>query len=256
MTLDLLWKPNGRIEELPPEILFHTFKQLFDLKSIINCYNTNLRWKKIVEDVLKNSTSKFSFHKVINNSLSKCFKIYHFYFVLAKIIIAGGQDGQGNVKNTVEIIDLINPKFKCTWIDERSARLASFGGILQNKPMLFGGSSVSSRDIFIILKDGIVLGSNEETYEYEIEGRTSASSVVLNQSRLWVTGGLYDRNKLNTSQFLSLDQPPEKGPDLPFTLVGHCMVQVDSETIYLMGGFQNHGVFYAPDENADVFLAM
>ena len=58
-SLDLSWKPNGRIEELPPEILFHTFKQLFDLKSIINCYNTNLRWKKIVEDVLKNSRSKF-----------------------------------------------------------------------------------------------------------------------------------------------------------------------------------------------------
>ena len=58
-TLDLLWKPNGRIEELPAEILIHIFKQLFDLKSIINCYNTNLRWKKIVEDVLKNSRSKF-----------------------------------------------------------------------------------------------------------------------------------------------------------------------------------------------------
>ena len=58
-TLDLLWKPNGRIEELPAEILFHIFKQLFDLKSVSNCYNTNLRWKKIVEDVLKNSRSKF-----------------------------------------------------------------------------------------------------------------------------------------------------------------------------------------------------
>ena len=99
--------------------------------------------------------------------------------------------------------------------------------------MLFGGFGESN-----ILKDGIVLGSNEETYEYEIEGRTSASSVVLNQSRLWVTGGLYDRNHLNTSQFLSFDQPPEKGPDLPFTLGGHCMVQVDSETIYLIGGIQ------------------
>ena len=68
-TLDLLWKPNGRIEELPAEILFHIFKQLFDLKSVSNCYNTNLRWKKIVEEVFKNSKSKFSFYpyKVINN---------------------------------------------------------------------------------------------------------------------------------------------------------------------------------------------
>ena len=67
-SLDLSWKPNGRIEELPAEILFHIFKQLFDLKSVSNCYNTNLRWKKIVEEVFKNSKS-FSFYtyKVINN---------------------------------------------------------------------------------------------------------------------------------------------------------------------------------------------
>ena len=61
-SLDLSWKPNGRIEELPAEILFHIFKQLFDLKSVSNCYNTNLRWKKIVEEVFKNSKSKFSFY--------------------------------------------------------------------------------------------------------------------------------------------------------------------------------------------------
>ena len=103
--------------------------------------------------------------------------------------------------------------------------------------MLFGGFGESTKDI---LKNGIVLGSNEETYEYEIEGRNYASSVVLNQSRLWVTGGQDDRmNTLNTSQFLSFDQPPEKGPDLPFAVTCHCMVQVDSETIYLIGGFQN-----------------
>ena len=80
-SLDLSWKPNGRIEELPAEILFHIFKQLFDLKSVSNCYNTNLRWKKIVEEVFKNSKSKFSFYpyKVINNYLSKYFKINHFH---------------------------------------------------------------------------------------------------------------------------------------------------------------------------------
>ena len=78
-SLDLSWKPNGRIEELPAEILFHIFKQLFDLKSVSNCYNTNLRWKKIVEEVFKNSKSKFSFYpyKVIN--LSKYFKMNFFY---------------------------------------------------------------------------------------------------------------------------------------------------------------------------------
>ena len=62
-SLDVLWKPNGRIEKLPAEILMHIFKQMFDLKSISNCYNTNLRWKKIVKDIFKNINScRFSFY--------------------------------------------------------------------------------------------------------------------------------------------------------------------------------------------------
>ena len=45
---------------------------------------------------------------------------------------------------------------------------------------------------------------------------------------------------MKSSQFISLDQPPEKGPELPFTVSKHCMVQVDPETIYLIGGVQNN----------------
>ena len=60
--LDALWKPNGRIEELPAEILVHIFKQMFDLKAINKCYDTNLRWRKIVEELFKNSKCKFAFY--------------------------------------------------------------------------------------------------------------------------------------------------------------------------------------------------
>ena len=50
----------GKIEEQPTEILVHILKQMFDLKSITKCFNTNSRWRKIVEEMFKN-TGKFAY---------------------------------------------------------------------------------------------------------------------------------------------------------------------------------------------------
>ena len=58
----------------------------------------------------------------------------------------------------------------------------------------------------------------------------------------WVSGGKYDLIRKNSSEFISLDQPPENGPKLPFTVSNHCMIQVDSKSIYLIGGYQNDEV--------------
>ena len=57
---------------------------------------------------------------------------------------------------------------------------------------------------------------------------------------LWVSGGVDEKgNCKNTTEFISLDQPPLEGPKLPFTAYAHCMIQVDSKFIYLIGGLQN-----------------
>ena len=48
--LDNYWKPYGRIEEQPAEILVHNFKQMssnFE-STINNCYNTNLWWRRLL----------------------------------------------------------------------------------------------------------------------------------------------------------------------------------------------------------------
>ena len=57
--LDAYWKPNGRIEEQPPEILVHIFKQISNFESTINCFNTNLRWRKLL--VLDETNSQVPF---------------------------------------------------------------------------------------------------------------------------------------------------------------------------------------------------
>ena len=46
--------------------------------------------------------------------------------------------------------------------------------------------------------------------------------------------------ELSTSEFISLDKPvPVGGPNLPFTISWHCMVQYNSNSIYIIGGKQN-----------------
>ena len=51
-----------KIQEQPNEVLEHIFKQLPRLTELLNCSNTCLRWKKIVEGMYKDKgTSNPSF---------------------------------------------------------------------------------------------------------------------------------------------------------------------------------------------------
>ena len=153
----------------------------------------------------------------------------------AKILIAGGSDQHGTITNIVEIVDLINPNFALKWNDDRAARFGSIGEILQNQPFICGGRDSNLKNF----NNGIILGSNQEIPL--IKGRRLASSVVLNETRLLVTGGMDENGRdLNSSEFISLDQPPEDGPKLPVIVSGHSMVQVDSTSIYLIGGWQDN----------------
>ena len=149
-------------------------------------------------------------------------------------MIAGGWNQHDNITNIVEIVDLINPNFALKWNDDRAARIGSIGGILQNQPFICGGRDSNWKHF----NNGIILGSNQENPL--INGRRFASSVVLNETRLLVTGGWDEKWKELNSEFISLDQPPEDGPKLPFTVSYHNMVQVDSTSIYLIGGWQDY----------------
>ena len=51
--------------------------------------------------------------------------------------------------------------------------------------------------------------------------------------------GIQGVKNLETTEFMSLEQSPVKGPNLPFSFKYHRMVQVDEKTIYLIGGCQD-----------------
>ena len=134
--------------------------------------------------------------------------------------------GGGKIK-IIKIIDLIHPKFEFGFEDPRSYNF-NFGGVLQNEVMMCRGA---------IDQDAIILGqSNNQNHIQLLESRYKASSgVILFEKYLWITGGA---GMKNTTEFISLDKPPFKGPELPFRVWGHSMIQVDANTIYLMEGIK------------------
>ena len=141
-------------------------------------------------------------------------------------MVSGGfSEGIENLP--LEIIDLINTKSKSDIVvDENVSRTGATGGILQNQILICGGND----------GDGIVIGSPNLSFEMTIPRRL-ASSVVLNESKIWVTGGVSnDTCCVNSTEIISLDQPPVPGPYLPIAVSQHSMVLVDESAIYLIGG--------------------
>ena len=70
-----------------------------------------------------------------------------------------------------------------------------------------------------------VLGRPDKTFEMFDIRLQSSSVVLLNNSKLWVTGGISCYGHMNMSdrqrkstEFISKDRPPVKGPECLFTL--------------------------------------
>ena len=151
----------------------------------------------------------------------------------AKILVAGGC--QARIP-PLEIIDLINTKLKSDIVvDENGSREGATGGILQNQPLICGGHNGDYNSTTNVS----VIGMPNHGFEMMIP-RSFISSVVLNESKIWITGGWSNNGNVERStEINSLDQHPVPGPDLPFTVDCHSMVLVDPTTIYLIGGYQN-----------------
>ena len=137
----------------------------------------------------------------------------------------------------LEIIDLINTKLKSDIVvDVNRSRRGATGGILQNQPLICGGYDGD----FNRTTNVSAIGISNYGFKMMIP-RSYMSSVVLNESKIWITCGTSINGSVESStEIISLNQPPVPGPYLPFTVYDHSMVLVDPTTIYLIGGIQNH----------------
>ena len=153
--------------------------------------------------------------------------------LLAKILVVGGYP---KCSPALEIIDLINTKLKSVNVlDLNGVRVGATGSILQNQLIICGGYDRDGN----ITTNVSIMGMPNNSFEMMMP-RSCMSSVVLNKSKMWVTGGISNNGNVEKStEIVSLDQPPVPGPDLPFTVWHHSMVLVDPTTVYLIGGLQN-----------------
>ena len=111
-----------------------------------------------------------------------------------------------------------------------------FSGIVDNKPLIM-------KLCRNVLKYKIIGESYNNMREFPLHGVPgdqligTNKSFVVNKKEIWVLGHYSNGYQLN--QLISLNQPPKEGPKLPFTTIcGHSMVQIDTKTIYMIGGYK------------------
>lgn len=138
-----------------------------------------------------------------------------------------------------EIFDLANPHIPKITIPSSSKRYEPCGQYIRGNVVICGGTTYEFH-----FKDGYLLGSEKLTFQL-LEKRRLASSISLDKNTLWIVGGRGGKETsdfdLNTTEFISLN--PIKvvpGPELPFLVSRHKLIQFDEKSIYLIGGMVNY----------------
>ena len=109
------------------------------------------------------------------------------------------------------------------------------GQRLENNFVMCGGKDSSS---FYPRDDCTVIGEHGTTsFQMILKGRVHASSVKLNHTTMWITGGRY-YNVENTTEYVTANKAT-KGIDLPFAVEEHCMVKLEPNIFLLIGGRLN-----------------
>ena len=141
-----------------------------------------------------------------------------------------------------EIVDVEDPSFSCTYIEDFPMKLygASGGFINGQTPFICGGSAYIndwfySNDCYQLTEAGSWVKDQRSTLT-TARGSAGYGSVVLNNS-LILTGG-YNGNYLTSIEMLSPNTTSETlSVQLPTGFADHCQVPWDSETLFVIGGY-------------------
>ena len=141
--------------------------------------------------------------------------------------------GGGRYQKQTEVMDLTDTNITCktTYRDLESQREYAVGGLINETPIVCGG-----RNLPEYYDSCITFGQTKTSIKMN-EPRSSAASVVLNETTLWIMGGLAGRRRLKSTELITLDPATSvNGPALPKALAGSCAVKYNDTHIYLTGG--------------------
>ena len=124
---------------------------------------------------------------------------------------------------------------------EISSRYGSVGESFIDNLLICGGFNYPNylQGCHYLDKSGNVTNSFNLT-----EKRSSAASVKISDSKLWIVGGtsdIFDPSEAsNSTEFVDTARFSVcRGPNLPFTIHSHCMIKFSETEIYIIGGWQN-----------------
>jgi hypothetical protein len=151
----------------------------------------------------------------------------------SKLLICGGSN-----TNTCEVINLASSASTCKNPPNSPANVfATIGGLgFKGNPILCGGEQnvvPSNKCYSLENNEWVSLASLNSV-------RVAAVAAQLKDGKLLVTGG-YDGSysHLNSAEMLTEEGRESNIPSLPVTIAAHCMVTVNSTTVWVIGGYQN-----------------
>ena len=112
--------------------------------------------------------------------------------------------------------------------------------MIEEKTVICGGVNLNANPPFVY-DNCRILGDDRKIQMNTT--RFYLSSVQLNQSTLWLIGGIEKHGSLivlKSTEFVDLiNEKAIEGPDLEFGVGKHCSVMYNSTAIYVMGGLQS-----------------
>ena len=94
----------------------------------------------------------------------------------------------------MEIIDLLNPKFKCKFFHEKANLLGHVGGIISNQPVICGGFNATTYEPET--KKCIIIGNPDKNLDMLQLRQHPPSGLVIDShkfipTKIWIVGKIY-----------------------------------------------------------------
>ena len=171
--------------------------------------------------------------------LIKLMIFFNYQFTANRFLVVGGSLESSSGPST-EVIDVSNNSLTCNSFGElETGRSHSVGGLLENTPIVCGGTSTS------IMQSCLIFGQSQTVTM--TSKRYGAASVVLNTTTMWVMGGRDNSPGypyLSSTELISLEKAVP-GPSLKYGYTynknaAFCSVKYNETHVYEIGGYYGH----------------
>ena len=159
---------------------------------------------------------------------------------MSKFLITAGLNTDGWRRDS-RMLDLsIKGGSNCKdWAEIPKDVEAAIGGVIQEAVIVCGGEDQN----YNIIDECYRLNSKTATlFTHMSAKRLYAASLVIDKTKLWITGGYSDdTGRLASSEYITLEGS-EPGPELPIPINSHALVAIDNTLSMLIGGSTTENV--------------